>query len=306
MTRTGRFQHLSSGGLALLVHGFFILALIFGMSWKNSPMLPVEADLWTALPEPPPPPTAEPEPQPETMPTPPPPVEESKPSEADIALERAEKKRMEEARRLEEKRLAEKRQEEKLALKREEEARKEEARKAELDRQAEQKRQAEENLRLEQERQARAMQEKARLEQEQREQAKQLAKRQMEQELARQTQEELDAEGAQLKAIQQRAKAGRDAVIINDYKYKIQSKIQSYVRLPQKLTGNPEAVFQVSLLPSGDVARVTLVKSSGQPTYDAEVERAILKASPLPLPRDRDAAAVFRDGLTLKFRPFES
>lgn len=295
MNRTGRFQHISSGGLALLVHGLFFLALMFGVSWKNPPVLPVEADLWVSLPEPPLPPIAEPEPSQEAEP-PPPPVVENTPNEADIALEKAERKKKEEARRLEEKRQEEKRQE----LKREEEARQ-----AELERQAEQKRLAEEDQRREQDRQARLIQEKTRLEQEQKEQAKLVAKRQMEQELARQMQEELDAEGAQLRAIQQRAKAGRDAVIINDYKYRIQSKIQSYVRLPQKLSGNPEAVFQVTLMPSGDVARAVLVKSSGQPTYDAEVERAILKASPLPLPRDKDAAAVFRDGLTLKFRPFE-
>ena len=292
MTRVGRFQHLSSGGLALLVHGFFFLALIFGMSWKNPPILPVEADLWVSLPEPPPARPVEPEHEvkPEVVPMPP--VVESKPNDADIALEKAEKKKQEEAKKKEEARRLE---EARLEQKREADARQ-----AELDRQAERKRQAEEQLRQEQ-----AIQEKARLEQEQREQAKQAAKRQMEQELARQMQDELDAEGAQLRAIQQRAKAGRDAVIINDYKHRIQSKIQSYVRLPQKLAGNPEAVFQVSLLPNGEVARVTLMKSSGQATYDAEVERAILKSSPLPLPRDKDAAAMFRDGLTLKFRPFD-
>jgi colicin import membrane protein len=48
------------------------------------------------------------------------------------------------------------------------------------------------------------------------------------------------------------------------------------------------------------------VKSSGQPAYDSEVERAILKASPLPLPGEKEAAAVFREGLTLKFRPLEN
>ncbi|MCU0934314.1 MAG: hypothetical protein MUE86_07760 [Thiobacillaceae bacterium] len=33
------------------------------------------------------------------------------------------------------------------------------------------------------------------------------------------------------------------------------------------------------------------------------MERAILKASPLPLPPEREAAQVFREGLILKFRP---
>jgi len=56
MTGNGRFQHLSSGGLSLLVHGLFFAALVWSVSWKNPPALPVQADLWSALPEPPPPP----------------------------------------------------------------------------------------------------------------------------------------------------------------------------------------------------------------------------------------------------------
>ena len=275
MTGNGRFQHLSSGGLSLLVHGLFFAALVWSVSWKNPPALPVQADLWSALPEPPPPPPVlEPEPLPAP---PPPPVVEKRPDEAEIALKKAELKKQELARR-------------------EEEKRKEAERQAELKKQAELKRQAEEQARLE-----KARQEQERLEKERRDQAR----RQMEQELARQMQSELDAESAQLRAFQERAKAGRQARVIQDFKQRIQAKIQSYVRLPQKLAGNPEAVFQVTLLPNGEVSRVTLVKGSGQPAYDSEVERAILKASPLPLPGDKEAAAVFRDGLTLKFRPLD-
>jgi colicin import membrane protein len=278
MTETGRLQHYSSGGLALLVHGLFFAALMFGVSWKNPPQLPVEADLWAALPEPPAPPPPEPLPEPTPVPVPASVVETR---QADIALEKAEKRKLEIARRLEEKRL-------------------EEARRAEL------KRQADEDARIEKERVERERVEKERLEKERldRERRDQ-ARRQVEQELARQMQDDLDAEAAQLRAFQERARAGRQARVIADFKHRIQGKIQSYVRLPQKLVGNPEAVFQVSLLPNGEVSRVTLVKSSGQPAYDSEVERAILKASPLPLPGEKDAAAVFRDGLNLKFRPAE-
>lgn len=289
MTAVGRLQHYSSGGLALLVHGLFFAALMFGVSWKNPPMLPVEADLWAALPPlPEPPPEPELPPAVEPLPPPPPPVEAAKPSEADIALQKAEKKKQEALRREEEKRLEIKRQEE--------------SRQAELKRQAEVKRQEEERARLEKERVERERVEKEREEREKREQAR----RQVEQELARQMQDELDAEAAQLRAFQERARAGRQARLVKDFEHRIQAKIQSYVRLPQKLSGNPEAVFQVALLPNGEVLRATLVKSSGQPIYDAEVERAILKASPLPLPAEKDAAAVFRDGLTLKFRPFNN
>ena len=59
----------------------------------------------------------------------------------------------------------------------------------------------------------------------------------------------------------------------------------------------------MTLLPNGEVRHAVLVKSSGQTAYDVEVERAILKASPLPLPNEKEAAAVFRGGLVLKFRP---
>lgn len=275
MTQIGRLQHYSSGGLALLVHGLFFAALMFGVAWKNPPQLPAEADLWAALPEPPPPPPAI---EPEPLPTPPPPpASAAKPSQADIALEKAERKKQEILRRLEEKRAEEKRLDE--------------VRQAEIQRQAELKRQAEEKSKLE----------KERLEKEKRDQAR----RQVEQDMNRQMQDDLDAESAQLHAFQERAKAGRQARVINDFKHRIQGKIQSYVRLPQKLLGNPEAVFQVTLLPNGEVSRVALVKSSGQPAYDSEVERAILKASPLPLPGEKEAAAVFREGLILKFRPLD-
>lgn len=290
MTAVGRLQHYSSGGLALLVHGLFFAALMFGVSWKNPPMLPVEADLWAALP-PMPAPMPEPEPLPAAEPLPPPPpppVQAARPSEADIALQKAEQKKQEALRREEEKRLEQKREEE--------------VRQAEIKRQAEAKRQEEERVRAEHERAERERVETARVEKERRDQAR----RQVEQELARQMQDELDAEAAQLRAFQDRARAGRQARVVKDFELRIQAKIQSYVRLPQKLAGNPEAVFQVALLPNGEVLRVTLVKSSGQPIYDAEVERAILKASPLPLPAEKDAAAVFRDGLTLKFRPFNA
>lgn len=280
MIATARYQHYSSGGLALLVHGLFFAALVFGVSWKNPPALPVEADLWVSLPEllpPPPPPVVEPEPLP-----PPPPVAEKLPTQADISLE---KLRKEEAARLEARRLAE----EKARLEKE---------KLEQDKL--------EKARLEKEKFEKDKLEKDKLEKERQDKEKRdQARRQMEQELARQMQDELDAEAVQLRAIQERARAGRQVRVINDFKHRIQAKIQGYVRLPQKLSGNPEAVFQVNLLPNGEVARVTLVKSSGQTAYDSEVERAILKASPLPLPGEKEAAAVFRDGLTLKFRPFE-
>lgn len=275
-----RYQHVSSGGLALLVHGLFFLALVLGVSWKTLPQLPVEADLWSALPEPLPLP--EPEPLEPPAPPPPEPVAAAKPEAADIALEQEKKRRAEAARQAER------------------------ARQEALERQAEEAARLEQE-RLDKERVDKERVERERLAQEEKERQERIkreqARRQMEQEMARQAQEELAAEAAQLRAAQ--AQAARRASTIDDFKRRIQVKIQSYVRLPQKLAGNPEAEFRVSLLPNGEVLRATLVRSSGQTAYDVEVERAILKASPLPLPNEKEIAASFRDDLTLKFRPFE-
>ena len=72
------------------------------------------------------------------------------------------------------------------------------------------------------------------------------------------------------------------------------------VQVAQAVPGNPEAVFLVSLLPTGDVLKVQMTRSSGNVPYDQAVERAILGASPLPRPDDR---ALFQRQLELRFRP---
>jgi colicin import membrane protein len=81
---------------------------------------------------------------------------------------------------------------------------------------------------------------------------------------------------------------------------KIAARIRGYIVLPPDISGNPEAIFDVTLLPSGDVLNVRMRKSSGHAGYDAAVERAIRKSSPLPKP---DQPGVFRRDLELKFRP---
>ena len=67
-----------------------------------------------------------------------------------------------------------------------------------------------------------------------------------------------------------------------------------------RVAGNPEAIFDVTLLPTGEVLNVNKRKSSGNPGYDEAVERAIWKSSPLPKP---DSVATFRRQLELHFRP---
>ena len=70
------------------------------------------------------------------------------------------------------------------------------------------------------------------------------------------------------------------------YKDAIETKIKSNLRfpIPADLQGNPEAVFEVSLLPNMEILSVKLVKTSGIPTYDEAAKRAINASSPLPPP----------------------
>jgi colicin import membrane protein len=97
-----------------------------------------------------------------------------------------------------------------------------------------------------------------------------------------------------------RKAASARASALGEYIGRIQAKVRGNWILPQDLEGNPEAIFLVIQLPTGEVLSTKLLKSSGNPAYDTAVERSILKSSPLPLPSDR---ALFSRELKLTFRP---
>ncbi len=83
---------------------------------------------------------------------------------------------------------------------------------------------------------------------------------------------------------------------------KLKGKIKSNIVLPPDIPGNPEAMFDVVQLPTGEIMSVKLRKSSGHKAYDAAVERAILKSSPLP---KADRPEQFQRSLEIKFRPLD-
>ena len=87
-----------------------------------------------------------------------------------------------------------------------------------------------------------------------------------------------------------------------DWIRRIQGKIRGNVILPPELPGNPEAIFEVVQLPTGEIIDVQLRKPSGVRAYDEAVQRAILKSSPLPRP---DRPEQFQRALTLRFRPLD-
>lgn len=307
-----------SGILALVVHLLFFGMLVFGISWQKKIAGPVVVDLWEDLPEPvrkviAPPPKIDtpPRPVPEVRKEPPPPPKVEappKPSPADIELREKLRKQKEEdeARRLEEKkaaeaekrRLAEERRAEEEAQRLEQERlkREEEARRLEEQKQLEAQRRAEEERKREEEAK-RVEQEKLKREAEARERAAAVERERQQQEIVRKQREADEAK----RRVEAAARAAQQKVI-DDWKIRIQEKIRGRVVVPANIQGNPEARFEVVLLPGGEVLNITLKKSSGVEAYDTAVGRAIMAAQPLPVPDGDLFQENFRE-LNLKFRP---
>lgn len=278
-TTSGRWPALM---LAILVNIVFIGVLFFSIRWQNRQPAPVTAELYApatkAVAEPPPPtpaparePEAPPPPvvKPEPAPPPPPPkpaprpepkAEQPDPRAADIARR----------------------------------AKAEEERKA----------------KAEEERKAKEAAERERKEREKKEADK---KKEEEQKRIAEARDRQAREAAELKAQAERERAARDARqrVIDaenaarsraeaDYIRRIQAKVKGNVTLPPDMSGNPEAIFEVVQLPTGEIIDALLRKSSGVRAYDEAVQRAIQKSSPLPRP---DRPELFQRSLTLKFRP---
>lgn len=99
---------------------------------------------------------------------------------------------------------------------------------------------------------------------------------------------------------EQRAAASKRG--LEAYAGKIRNKVRGNIVLPPGIVGNPEAIFVVTQLPSGDVLAIRLKRSSGNPALDTAIDRAIVKSSPLPKPDD---PSHFQRELEIKYRPIE-
>ena len=82
----------------------------------------------------------------------------------------------------------------------------------------------------------------------------------------------------------------------------IQDKVQNNWLRPAGSPSGLSCVIQVTLIPGGEVVGTRVVKSSGNALFDASVERAVQKASPLPLPNDPALFKYFRE-INFKFVP---
>ena len=293
--------------LALFVNLLFIAVLVFSVSWQNRKPEAVTAELYAPpvkstprpepppvqKPEPPPAPVPKAEPPPEPRPAPkPPPVEKPDQQEADIALKA--------------KREAERRQQEQAE--RERAQREQERREAEARRLAEEKREAEirqrqaqqvEAMRAQAEREAR-LRAQAERESQLRAQAERESQLRAQADRESQLRAQADQESRQ-RAAQAAAGAARNKAQ-QDWIDRIRSRIRGYINLPPDIPGNPEAIFDVVQLPTGEIIDVRLRKSSGVRAYDDAVQRAILKASPLP---KAVPAEIFQRNLELRFRPLD-
>lgn len=285
--------------LAILVHVLFFVLLVFSLDWKTHAPEPVMVELW----QPPPAPVVAPQPRAAVKPEPPEPVKaEPVAPNPDIALEQKRKlaaQQQRDAELLAQQQALQKQQEEKRA----EEKKKKREQKKLAQQQLLQKQQA---AVLAQEKLAeqKAAEQQKLAQEKQLLQKKQAALRKL---VAQQTRAEFQNESAHaLASRRQAALASKQSAELAQMKAayieKIKAKVRSMIILPDGLQGNPTAGIDVTVLPTGEVVNVKLVRSSGQPAYDDAVERAILKASPLPLPPDAALAQQFRD-LNLKFTP---
>jgi colicin import membrane protein len=114
----------------------------------------------------------------------------------------------------------------------------------------------------------------------------------------------IDRESAQIRDQLAREVASANTRALKTWMGKIKDHIKNRINkdIADAVPGNPSAVFMVTLLPNCEVLKILMLKSSGNKPYDEEVERAIMRATPLPKP---DKADIFDRQLRLTFNPKE-
>lgn len=258
-----------AGGLAFVMHVLFLVLLVFGVSWQHKQIdSAVVVDLWRDVPAAAPTRTPPPEPavKPEPKPEPPPPAPkvEAKPPPKPEPAPAAKPD---------------------IALK----EKLEKERKLKEQAATDAKKRAEEKAR------------EAEAEKKKRAEADALKKKQAAEAEAKRVANE-QARAQEALAAQQ---AAASAKVVDEHKRRIIDKVRRFIVLPPNVSDSAQVEFEVVVLPGGEVLGAKLKRSSNSiPAYDAAVERAILKAQPLPLPADPALMRQFRE-LNLVFRPKE-
>ncbi|MGZ8143229.1 MAG: cell envelope integrity protein TolA, partial [Methylosarcina sp.] len=103
------------------------------------------------------------------------------------------------------------------------------------------------------------------------------------------------------------AEAAAKAAALNDEFEKARAAIQlktnrSWIRPPTSSSGL-KCKIRVRLTSTGDVIDATVISSSGDEIFDRSAENAVNKASPLPVPKDKDLFAKKFRSFTFTFDP---
>ncbi|MFY8125167.1 MAG: cell envelope integrity protein TolA [Hydrogenophaga sp.] len=277
--------------LALLVHALLVVALTWGVSWKQTSEPVLDAELWSALPqvaapalveppteaptEPQPEPEApEPEPEPKPAPPPPPPppaVKAPSPAKPDIV---AQKKAQDEQKAKEQaaKDKAAKEKESKDRAAKDKAAKDLQAKKKLAEDKAKKDKAAKDKAAKEQEAKEKAEKDQAAADAKRREAQR---KEQIDRMLGQ-------AGGQGNAAGNAAANSGPSA----SYGGRVAASIKPNVVLADPISGNPRAEVEVRADADGKIVSRRLVKSSGNPTWDQAVLRAIDRTGTLP--RDTD------------------
>jgi colicin import membrane protein len=125
---------------------------------------------------------------------------------------------------------------------------------------------------------------------------RELRKEEIKQQLAREAQRDQLAQKAAADTALQGQKAAQE------WGDRVRAKVRSRISVPiaAAVPGNPEAMFEVSILPGYEVGTVRKLKSSGNAAYDEDAERAIKAASPFPPPA---AGTPPQRTITLRMKP---
>lgn len=83
--------------------------------------------------------------------------------------------------------------------------------------------------------------------------------------------------------------------VINQYTQQVARAIQPYWYVTRDIDKNLTSEFLIRVAPDGTVLSVTLTASSGQTALDRSARLAIMKASPLPVPKDAELFDKFRE-----------
>ena len=85
-----------------------------------------------------------------------------------------------------------------------------------------------------------------------------------------------------------------------EYIAQIKDKIERNWSRPPGTASGLKCVVRVSQIPGGEVVHAEIQESSGNIAFDRSVEEAVLRSSPLPVPKD---PSLFDRNIVITFEP---